>query len=99
MLFFLNSPLLLFLIQSTLRSARTCLGPLLPETSFTWKTAAGSGAESPVRDWHAFSTWEGGKPLGPESQLPKNTGKALGSSAPVLTWYSEHLHRALAFDC
>lgn len=64
MLFFLNSPLLLFLIQSTLRSARTCLGPLLPKTSFTWKTAAGSGTKSPVRDWRAFPAWSALPPPG-----------------------------------
>lgn len=88
MVFFLNSPLLLLLIRSTLRSARHAWALFCQKLNLHGKQLLGQGAASPLEAGMpspnlgaALLGREGGKTLGADSQLLRD--RRLG---PRLLW-------------
>ena len=87
MLFFLNSPLLLLLIRSTLRSARHALALFCQKLNLHGKQLLGQGATSPLGGWARLpQAWV--PPSWPES-VEKPLGLTLSG---CVTW-----DKALAF--
>lgn len=94
MLFFLNSPLPLLLIQSTLWSARHALALFCQKLNLHGKQLLGQGAEGPWRGWACLpqpGCWpfwprRVEKPLGLTLSCCVIRDKALPFSGLVLSW-------------